>query len=96
MRPPVPILAVAAWLLACAGPPSPGAPECAEPLPPLPRASCELDQDVADYKHDTVLTLWSYVGSPSGRLPIVIEFDARSRVESVCVEEGASVGSKLR
>jgi hypothetical protein len=96
MRPPATILAIAAWQLACAGPQSPAAPVCTEPPRPLPEASCELDEAVADYKRDTVLTLWGYVGSQSSRLPIVIEFDDRARVASVCMEEGASVGSKVR
>jgi len=43
-----------------------------------------------------VLTLWGYVGSESPRLPVVIEFDPRARVESVCVEQGASVGRRVR
>jgi hypothetical protein len=96
LRPPVRTLAIAACALACAGVHSEDAPSCvASELHPLPDASCELDADVADYKRDTVLTLWSYVGSES-RLPVVIEFDPRARVESVCLERGASVGSRAR
>lgn len=48
-----------------------------------------------EYKADAALALWSYVGSQPARLPIVIEFDGRSRVESVCLEEGARVGRSL-
>ena len=97
MRAPAPVLAIAAAALACAGAPVLEVPACvASELRPLPDASCELDADVADFKRDTVLTLWSYVGSESPRLPVVIEFDPRARVASVCVEEGASVGSGVR
>ncbi len=95
MRPPVRILAIAASALACAGVQAPELPVCAaSELRPLPAASCELDADVVDYKRDTVLTLWSYVGSESPRLPVVIHFDPRARVESVCVEPGATVGRR--
>jgi hypothetical protein len=97
MRWPARILAIAAAGLACAGVETPALPLCAAPeLHALPDASCELDADVVDYKRDTVLTLWSYVGSESPRLAVVIEFDSRARVESVCVEEGASVGYRVR
>jgi hypothetical protein len=96
MRPPVRILAIAAWQLACAARYPTAAPVCPAQLRPLPAASCELDEAVADYKRDTVLTLWGYVGSQAPRLPIVIELDDRARVDSVCLEEGASVGSRVR
>jgi len=97
MRPPARILAIAASWFACAGVQAPELPLCVESeLRPLPDASCELDADVVDYKRDTVLTLWGYVGSESPRLPVVIEFDPRARVESVCVEQGASVGRRVR
>ncbi len=97
MRPPAWILAIAASEIACAGVGLPALPVCpAAGLRPLPESSCELDEDVADYKRDTVLTLWSYVGSGSPRLPIVIELDGRARVESVCLEEGVSLGSRAR
>ena len=98
MRAPARVLAIAAAVLACAGSPrAREVPACAaSELHPLPDAGCELDEAVADYKHDTVLTLWSYVGSESPRLPVVIQFDPRARVESVCLEEGTSVGSAAR
>ena len=96
MRPPARILAIAAWQLACVGPREPAAPVCAGPLPPLPEAGCELDAEVADYKRDTVMTLWGYVGSQASKLPLVLVFDARARVASVCLEKEASVGSRQR
>ena len=97
MRAPARILAIAASGLACAGVQAPELPLCAaSELRPLPDASCELDADVVDYKRDTVLTLWSYVGSESPRLPVVVEFDPRARVESVCLEQDASVGRRVR
>jgi hypothetical protein len=65
-------------------------------LPPLPDAACELDADVVDYRKDTVLTLWSYVGARSGRFPVVVALDARARIESLCLEEGVSLGRRAR
>jgi hypothetical protein len=97
MRLPCRILAIAASGLACAGAPAPELPACsASELRPLPDASCELDAEVVDYKRDTVLTLWSYLGAGSPRLPLVLEFDRRARVESVCVEPDASFGRGVR
>jgi len=91
------IVAITASGLACAGVEPVGIPLCDEgQLRPLPEASCELGEEVADYKRDTVLTVWSYVGSDSPRLPLVIGFDSRARVESVCVEEAARIARKAR
>jgi hypothetical protein len=40
------------------------------------------------------MTLWSYVGPKTPRLAAVLLFDDRARVESVCLESGASLGSR--
>jgi hypothetical protein len=89
-------IAAAAGLAACAGR-TPGFPVCVPAeLQPLPEASCELDEEVADFRRDTVLTLWGYVGSRPSRFPVVVELDARARIASVCLEEGASLGWRAR
>jgi hypothetical protein len=95
MRTAAGILAIAASGLACAGVEPPPIPACdATALRPPPEASCELGEEVADYKRDTVLTVWSYVGSAVPRL--AIDFDARARVDRVCAEAGVRVGRKAR
>jgi hypothetical protein len=90
------LVAVAASALACAGRP-PDHLVCRQPeLHPPPDAACELDEEVVDFRRDTVLTLWGYVGSRPSRFPVVVELDARARIESVCLEEGASLGRRAR
>jgi hypothetical protein len=93
MRAAAGLAAISASALACAGVEPAAVPAC-DPaaLRPPPEASCELDAEVVDFKRDTVMTVWSYVGSDLPRLPLVLVFDARARVESVCAE-GRSRGS---
>ena len=91
------LLVFAASGLACSGVQPAAPPVCvAAEQGPLPDPRCELDPRVADYKRDLVLTLWGYVGLRSTRLPIVVGLDARARIESVCLEEGASLDRKTR
>jgi hypothetical protein len=97
MRRAIRLLAFAASGLGCAGTQPAAPPACAASAErPLPAPRCELDPEVADYKRDTILTLWGYVGSRSSRLPVVLELDSRARIESVCLEEGGSLDRETR
>lgn len=83
--------------LACAATHPPGPPSCAaddRKPPPAPR--CELAAEVVEYKRDTILTLWGYVGARPSRLPVVLELDSDARIESVCIEDGAALDRASR